>query len=142
MPYPDELETLRRLVKKGHTKIKDEPLLFAIYYASQLVPDEECLFEVAVNFGLNQISRNCEFFQIQFNPSGELPLQPGHRLRLLLTSEVEMKAAFAHEWPQLEDLKRSIADKQFELLHSDKRHPYTRIFLSDLGLREKSGDDE
>ena len=138
MPYPDELEALRRLVQEEHTKINDEPLLLAIYYKSALVPEEECLFEVARHFGLDYVSEDREFFQIQFDPSKGLPMAAGHRLRLLLTNSKEMKAAFAQKqsWLQLEDLIQAIQRKEYNLLFSRKKDAEVSVFLTELGLRE------
>ena len=117
MPYPEEEDSLRDLVLKGHAELDDEPLLVAIYYASDLVPDEECLFEVARDFGFNEVSDDHEIFEIQFNPGAGLPLPPNRRLRLLLTNPVEFNTGISHIWRQVKDLKDAIAHQKYKVLY-------------------------
>ncbi len=134
MPYPEERATLHRLIREGHATLEDEPLLLAIYYASQIVADEECLFEVARNFGDNDISDDREIFQIQFNPSAGLPLAQGHRLRLLLTNSVEMRQALGQQWPQIQDLQAAIQSGEYSILFLREADAEAQWFADALTL--------
>ena len=126
MPYPEQEKVLKDLVLEGHEKLKDEPLLIAIYYDSKLVDsNEECLFEVADNFGFNEVSEEKEIFQIQFGPAAGLPLPFDRRLRLLLTNPLEFDTAVKNSWPQIADLKNAIARNEYKVLYkrSDDSRP-------------------
>ena len=117
MPYPEQIELLRDLVVNDHTKIDDEPLLLAVYYASATAPEEENLFEVADNFGYGEPSEDKHIFQIQFGPSPNFPLPTEDRLRLSLTSPVEFRLAVQEGWPEVKDLQDAIARGQYTRLY-------------------------
>ena len=80
MPYPEQLELLRDLVVNDHVALDDEPLLLAVYYASEASPNEECLFEVARNFGYGGPDEDKHIFQIEFGPSPKFLLPEGRHL--------------------------------------------------------------
>lgn len=105
MPYPEQLELLRDLVVNDHVALDDEPLLLAVYYASEAAPHEECLFEVARNFGYGEPDEDKHIFQIQFGPSPKFSLPEGDYLRLSLTNPVEFRQAVAEGWPEVQDLQ-------------------------------------
>ena len=84
MPFPDQTEPTSDLVRNDHALMEDEPLRLAI--SSRLVRGEECLLEMADNFGRNKVAEDHELFQIQFDGTPRFPLPTGDRLRLVLTS--------------------------------------------------------
>ncbi len=116
MPYPLETALLHDLVENDHVALDDEPLLLAIYYASETAPDEECLFEVARNFGYGEPSEDKHIFQIQFGPAPNFPLRRG-RLRLSLTNPAEFRQAVAEGWPEAQDLQAAVGRGQYERLY-------------------------
>ena len=138
MPYPEQQVVLNKLVLDGHRKLKDEPLLVAIYYASELVEkNEERLFEVMQNFGFNDISEDKEIFQIQFSAASGLPLPPDRVLRLLLTNPVELEQAVDNQWEQIIDLKAAISRKEFKVLYEnsnsiDAKNILKALFCSEI----------
>lgn len=117
MPYPEQIELLRDLVVNDHTKIEDEPLLLAVYYASASAPQEECLFEIAHNFGYGEPSEDKHIFQIQFGPSPNFPLPFQDSLRLSLTNPNEFRLAVQEGWPEVQDLQNAIVRGQYEKLY-------------------------
>jgi hypothetical protein len=117
MPYPEQMELLRDLVVNDHTKIEDEPLLLAVYYASASAPEEECLFEIAHNFGYGEPSEDKHIFQIQFGPSPNFPLPSQDSLRLSLTNPNEFRLAVQEGWPEVQDLQNAIVSGQYEKLY-------------------------
>lgn len=117
MPYPEQRELLRDLVVNDHVALEDEPLLLAIYYRSRLVPNEECLLEVARGFGFNEVSEGRRIFQVQFGSTPSFPLPTGDRLRLSLTNAVEFQSAVSEGWPEINDLREAIHQGQYDLLY-------------------------
>jgi hypothetical protein len=113
MPFPGndagQADLIHDLVVNDHTQIEDEPLLLAIYFSSQDVPNEECVFEVIRNFGYDEVSEDHRIFQIQFGRTPNFPLPEGDRLRLFLTNPVELRQAARENWPEVQDLRRAIA---------------------------------
>lgn len=135
MPFPEQLELIRDLVQNDHVALDDEPLLLAVYYASEAVPNEECLFEVARNFGFNEVSEEQRIFQIQFGPTPNFPLPVGDRLRLSLTNPVEFRRAVANRWPEVQDLQDAIAQGNYELLYLRDSDQDARNLLELLRLQ-------
>lgn len=117
MPYPEQRELLRDLVVNEHTKIDDEPLLLAIYYASEIAPTEECLFEIARNFGYGEPDEDKHIFFIEFGPSSKFPLPEGRHLRLSLTNPAEFRLAVKEGWPETRDLQQAIKRGQYTVLY-------------------------
>ena len=116
MPYPDLTSQIQELVNE-HLDLIDQPLLVAVYYASEAAPNEECLFEVARHFGFDEVSEDRQIFQIQFGPSDNFPLPPGDRLRLSLTNTAEFREALSQGWPEIKDLIKAIDQSQSSLLY-------------------------
>lgn len=120
MPYPEQLELLRDLVVENHLMLDDEPLLLAVYYASDAAPHEECLFEVARDFGYGEPSEDKHIFQVQFGPTPNFRLPPDDRLRLSLTNPAEFRQAVREGWPEVRDLQEAIRRGQSKVLY--QRH--------------------
>jgi len=117
MPYPGQQGLLYDLVNNDHVALDDEPLLLAVYYASEAAPDEECLFEVVRNFGYGEPSEDKHIFQVQFGPTPNFPLPVGGRLRLSLTNPVEFRQAVSEGWPEIQDLQAAVLRGQYERLY-------------------------
>lgn len=117
MPYPEQMDLMRDLVVNDHAHLEDEPLVLAIYFASRTVPNEECLFEVMYNFGMNEVSEDNTIFQVQFGNAPKLPLPVGRRLRLFISNPTEMRRAIQERWSEVEDLQQALAAGQAVVLY-------------------------
>ncbi len=117
MPYPGQHELLHDLVNNDHVALDDEPLLLAVYYVSEAAPNEDCLFEVARNFGYGEPSEDRRIFQVQFDRTPNFPLPPESRLRLSLTNPTEFRQAVREGWPEVRDLQAAISRGQYEVLY-------------------------
>lgn len=117
MPYPGEYALLYDLVNTDHVALDDEPLLFAVYYASTTFPSEECLFEVARNFGYGEPDEGKHILQMQFGSSPNFSLPTGDYLRLSLTNPTEFRLAVAEGWPEVRDLQNAMEREQYTLLY-------------------------
>ena len=137
MPYPGECALLYDLVNTDHVALDDEPLLFAVYYASEAAPDEECLFEVARNFGYGGPDEDKHIFQMQFGPSPSFPLK-GNRLRLSLTNPAEFRLAVEESWPEVKDLQKAIEQEQYKVLYQRSNDEEAEEMTVLLGLQPRS----
>ena len=117
MPYPGEYALLYDLVNTDHVALDDEPLLFAVYYASAAAPNEECLFEVARNFGYGEPDEDKHILQMQFGPSPNFSLPDGDCLRLSLTNPAEFRMAVEESWPEVQDLQEAMTRGQYKVLY-------------------------
>ncbi len=132
MPYPDQMDLMRDLVLNDHVHLEDEPLVLAIYFASRAVPNEECLFEVMYNFGMNEVSEDKTIFQVQFGNAPKLPLPAGDRLRLFLTNPNEFRHAIERNWPEIQDLREAVWQGQFMLLYQRPDDEESASFMQSL----------
>ena len=59
MPLPEQIDLISDLVVNDQVALDDEPLLLAVYYASEAALDAGCLFEVEHNlgYGLDAVRR-------------------------------------------------------------------------------------
>jgi hypothetical protein len=135
MPYLGEYALLYDLVNKDHVALDDEPLLLAVYYASEAAPTEECLFEVARNFGFGGPDEDKHIFQIQFGPTAAFPLPEGDALRLSLTNPVEFRLAVAEGWPEVTDLQKAIQHRQYKVLYQRPNDEEAEEISTLLGLQ-------
>ena len=122
MPYPSTAEfrdQIAELVIQDHTQLEGEPLLLALYYASAVAPQDECLFEVISNFGYDEVSNDRHIFRIQFGPTANFPMPEGGRLRLVLTNPVECEAAISQDWEEVRDLRDAIRGGLYTVLYRD-----------------------
>jgi hypothetical protein len=132
MPFPSQEPLITDLVH-DHVAIEDEPLLVAIYFDSEIAPREECLFEVARNFGLNEVGEDSHIFQIQFGRTPNFDLPEGDRLRLFLTNPVEFRQALRDHWPEVLDLQQAISRNEARVLFHRKGDPDADEVLAALG---------
>lgn len=117
MPFPEQRELIRDMVVVDHVALDDEPFFLAVYYASEAAPDEDCLFDVARNFGYGEPSEDKHIFQVQFGPTPKFPFPPGGQLRLSLTNPVEFRLAVREGWPEVKDLQAAIQHGRYEVLY-------------------------
>lgn len=132
MPYPDQMDLMRDLVLNDHVHLEDEPLVFAIYFASRTVMNEECLFEVAQHFGMDEASDDRHIFQVQFGNAPGLPLPEGSRLRLFISNPTEMRQAIQEHWPEVEDLRQAMAAGQASVLYEQNNSTEAHDLLAML----------
>ena len=117
MPYPEQAELITDLVLNDHTALEDTPLCLAIYFQSRRAPQEECLFEVAHRFGLDEVSEERSIFQIQFGRTPNFPLPEGDRLRIFLTNPTEAVYAINNGWPEFYDLCVAMNLGRYEVIY-------------------------
>jgi hypothetical protein len=117
MPYPKYQDQISNLVVSEHAKLENEPLRLAIYYASGLAPNDDCVFEVISNFGYDEVSEDRKLFQVQYGPTNNFPMEPKHRLRLILTNPIECRTAINEDWEEIRDLRQAIAGGQYEVIY-------------------------
>lgn len=132
MAFPEQLELIRDLVINDHVALDDEPLLLAVYYASGAAPNEECLFEVARNFGYGGPDEDKHIFQIEFGPSPKFLLPEGRHLRLSLTNPDEFRLAVKEGWPEVRDLQEAIGRGQYKEVYrrdNDRQAEEARTLL-------------
>jgi hypothetical protein len=134
MPYPEQAELMRDLVLNDHTILEDTPLSLAIYFESRRVPNEECLFEVAHRFGLDEVSDERSIYQIQFGPTLNFPLPAGDRLRIFLTNPIEAVYAIENGWPEIYDLSVAMNAGRYEVIYERPDDVDTRKVLNALAM--------
>ena len=135
MPYPEQEHLMRDLVLNDHAHLDDEPLVVAIYFASRAVPNEECLFEVMRDFGMNEVGEDNSIFQVQFGNAPKLPLPAGDRLRLFLTNPNEFQYAVEQNWPEIHDLHQAIAQGQYSVLYQRPNDTEAAAIVQSLTAR-------
>lgn len=128
MAYPDNEARVKELVRE-HARLEDEPLLLAVYFASQSAPADECLFEVAENFGFNEVSEDRQVMQIAFGPTPSFPLNSGQHLRLWLTNPAECLAALTERWSAVADVQKALATGQAKVVYQNHGRPETQRLL-------------
>jgi hypothetical protein len=102
-----------------HLELKDEPLLFALYYKPK--PDEAeedvYLLEIADNFGSNEIDPDRELFEAGMAPPSEYGMQMGGVLRLTLTNPVEFETAVREGWGAVDALKQVVRRGSYKVIY-------------------------
>ena len=124
MPYPATPQfqaQIADLVLNEHTQLEGEPLLLAIYYASALAPEDECLFEVISGFGYDDVSSSGRIFSVQYGPTPNFPIPEAQHLRLVLTNPVECETALRQNWQEVRDVKAALQSGCGEVIYQDAR---------------------
>ncbi len=134
MPYPEQKQMIKDLVWNNHLALEDEPLLLAIYYASDLAPTQECLFEIARNFGYGGPDEDKEIFHIEFGASSNIDLPEGRLLRLSLTNPAEFRLAVKEGWAEIRDLQGAIARDRYRVIYQRSDDPDAKEAQVQLGL--------
>jgi hypothetical protein len=119
---PDLQKEIRDLVS-SHQMLKDEPLLFAMYYDPNRGQGSNDLFifEVLDGFGDNKVDPDGDLFEVEFGASSsmDIRLPVGSKLHLVLTNPIELTAALNRQWPKASELANAIARGEFEILFED-----------------------
>ena len=108
-------QQVRTLVQE-HLRLTDEPLEVAIYFKSASRPEDYCLFEIAKNFGHDEVDPDRHITHIAFGSTPEFPLTSGQYLHLWLTSPAEFKEAWQNDWNDVKELRDAYDKGEFELL--------------------------
>lgn len=123
IPNPVLRDEIHELVN-SHQKLKEEPLLFAMYYhpSRNLNNDDLFIFEVLDGFGDNRIDPDGDLFEVEFGATStiDMTLPPGSKLHLILTNPVELTAALNRQWPKAIELAKAIERGHFDILFEDK----------------------
>jgi hypothetical protein len=127
--FPEYAEELRGLVTQ-HRKIRDEPLLLAIYYKPRREEDDVFLFEVIGEFGAGAIDEDRELFEVTYPSSTNFPLEAGQRLHLVLTNPQEYEVAVQQGWKHVQELREAIKSSDFQVLYSDPDHANLRALIN------------
>src|SRR5947207_1117771 len=117
--FPGLEAQIRDLVRQ-HLEISDEPLHLAMTYEPGRDSSDIFLFELAGNFGGNDISPSTQLFEVGFGSSLGLSLEPGQSLLLVLTNPEEFRVALEQHWPTAEEIRDAVRRGDFEVLHSDE----------------------
>ena len=117
--FPD-VEIMSRLkgLIKQHLKLKDEPLLLAVYYAPTRCRKDIFLFEVADNFGQNSIDPDRDLWEVGYRSAPSFPLAEEQYLRLVLTNPEECGVAFKEKWPLASEIRRAFRRGKAVVLHA------------------------
>lgn len=116
IPYEKDLQ---QLLSK-HLAIQDEPLQLALWFQPDRDKEAVFVFEVADNFGNNDVDPEKEFLEISFPPSSDLPFG-GHDIHLILTNPEELKIAHQERWKSLQEILQSIQQNRYRILHKSEQ---------------------
>ena len=117
--FPHLDRQLRELASR-HLELRDEPLHLALTYDPGRDSGDVFLLEVLGNFGFDEVSEEKELFEVTFEPTQDLTLEPGRKLHLLLTNTNELRTALEDHWDSAEEVRDAIRKGDFEVLHQDE----------------------
>jgi hypothetical protein len=117
--FPQVERQIRDLARQ-HRELRDEPLHLAMAYEPGRESRDIFLFELAGNFGGNEVSPDAQLFEVTFDSTPNLPMEPGQRLHLVLTNPKEFRAALDQHWQTAEEVRDAVRRRDFEVLHSDE----------------------
>ncbi len=118
-----------RLVKH-HLRLKDEPLLMAIAFKPRRAKSDIVLFEVIENFGAGAVDADHELFEVSLGTNSGVELDPGQRLRLVLTNPSEFRQAVRDRWSGIQDLTKAIDRGDFKVLHCPRNQAELRALIN------------
>ncbi len=119
---------VRSLVKR-HLRFKDELLLMAIVFKSRRAKSDIVLFEVIENFGAGAVDADHELFEVSLGTNSGVELDPGQRLRLVLTNPEEFRQAVRDRWSGIQDLTKAIDRGDFKVLHCPRNQAGLRALI-------------
>lgn len=117
--YPALAEPIRALAAQ-HRELEDEPLHLAIAFDPGREPEDVFLFELLGRFGLDEVGRDRELFEVTFPSTTSFPMGGDRRLHLILTNRKELQAALRDGWQTAEELRRAVRRGDYELLYADE----------------------
>jgi len=109
--FPAHRKEMENLVEQ-HKRIKDEPLLLAVYYEPDRDNGDLFLFEVADGFGSNQIDPDQELFEVTYGATDEFPMETDQKLHLVLANPAEASVAFEEGWPLASEIREAARRKK------------------------------
>lgn len=98
--------------------MKDQPLLLALYYATDHDPEDIFLFEIADKFGGNRISEDSELMEVTFGAGTGLQIQADQRLHLMVTNPREFDMAVQKRWQGLQKVGQAVRSGRFQTLYA------------------------
>src|SRR4051812_14593972 len=101
---PPDLSKVRRLVM-AHKRLKGAPLLLAVYYLSPRARGDISILEVIDSPGTNSIDPDKELFEVTYGSTPSFKMNPGQRLRLVLTNPRELRIAIHQNWPLVREIR-------------------------------------
>src|SRR5438067_264509 len=117
--FPGLEGQIRDLVRQ-HLEIRDEPLHLAMTYEPGRDSSDLFLFELAGNFGGNEVSPDAQLFEVTFDSTPNFPMEPNQKLHLVLTNPEEFRVALDQHWQLAEEIRDAVRRGDFEVLHSDE----------------------
>jgi hypothetical protein len=112
-PYHEEV---RQYVEQ-HTHFDDEPLVLALRYIPNGADDKVYVLEVAENVGLNVPDPDKEICGADYATHWVANGKNGQWVHLAITNPIELKAAVAERWPDIELITEAIRAGRFEVVY-------------------------
>ena len=128
--FPGVERQIRDLARQ-HRELRDEPLHLAMVYGPGREPLDIFLFELAGNFGGNEVSPDAQFFEVTFDSTPGFTMEPNQKLHLVLTNPKEFGAALDQHWQTAEEIRDAVRRGDFEVLHSDEIGQEALRFLNE-----------
>jgi hypothetical protein len=114
-----EFEIAIRQLTEQHRQLQDEPLHLAVSYAPEREQQDIFLFEVIADNG-RRLCEDRELFETVFTSHSEFPLRSDQSLHLVLATPAEWEMALREQWPSAEEIRKAIAEGNYQVLHSDE----------------------
>ncbi|MCP4247292.1 MAG: hypothetical protein GY778_09620 [bacterium] len=102
--FPEFEDQVKDLVGE-HKRLKDQPLLLAVYYAPDREPHHVFLLEVIEQLGSNNVDQDRELFEVTYGSTPAFPLASDQRLHLILTNPTELRKALEENWSSVGELR-------------------------------------
>ena len=129
--FPRSYNAVQQLVKDHH-KIKQEPLLLAIYYAPLRDRQDIFLFEVVEHFGYDSVDEDRELFEVTYSSRDEFPLREGQKLHLVLTNPTELVTAFTQKWKLAKEIRQAVGNPEAHRIIYQSPKAKTKRFLEEI----------
>jgi hypothetical protein len=116
--FPHSEDKVKSLVVE-HRKLKDEPLVLALYYAPDREPQDIFIFEIIDGFGADSVDPERNLFEVAYASNAAFPLKQGQKLHLVLTNRKEVKVAFQDGWGGSQEIRDAIRRNDYRLIYQD-----------------------
>lgn len=117
--FPRSEAKVKQLVSE-HLKLKDQPLLLAVYFAPDRDEEDVFLLEVIKGFGADSIDPEQRLFEVTYGSSDAFKMEPGQQLHLVLTNRPETEVAFRDGWEGAREIRETVRQGKFRVLYE---HP-------------------